>query len=123
MKNLASAFDFRATGGATSTGPSATSGPQFSVENVDEAKGKHAKLSSYFVDPTAAYDMSDWASTAGATARLAIDILKESSDACGPLKSVVGGLSTILMYYDVRFTCFSKPHTPLTFDTANDGEP
>ena len=117
-------FDFYEIGGATSNIPSVTSGPQFSVVNVDEAQGKHAKLSSYLVDPTAAYEnKSDWKSTAGASARLAVDLLKESSDAFGPLKSAVGGLSTILKYYDVRFNYLSKPHTPLTFETANVGEP
>ena len=61
------------------------------------------KLSSYVVDPTAAYEKkSDWKSTAYASAGLAIDVLKESSDAFTPLKSVVGGLSAILKYYDVR---------------------
>jgi hypothetical protein len=93
-----------ASGGATLDVPSA-SGEHVSVLNVDEALGKPAKLSSDLVDPTATYK-PDLGSTAGAAARLAIDVLKDSSDAFTPLKSVVGGLSLVLKYYDVWYTHF-----------------
>ena len=46
---------------------------------------------------------SDWKSTTYATTKLAINLVKESSDAFPPLKSVVGGLSAILDHCDVRF--------------------
>ena len=45
----------------------------------------------------------DWKSTAYATTKLAIDLVKESSDVFPPLKSVAGGLSAILDHCDVRF--------------------
>ena len=45
----------------------------------------------------------DWKSTAYATTKLAIDLVKESSDVFPPLKSVAGGLSAILNHCDVRF--------------------
>jgi hypothetical protein len=82
------------------------------------------KLSSRIVDPTAAYEnKANWKSTLHASAGLVIDVLKESSDAFTPLKSVAGGLSAILKHYDVRCAFFSQPYTPLTFEPANDGEP
>ena len=63
---------------------------------------KPVKLSDYTVDPTAAYEnKSNWKSTVYATAELAIDVVKESSDVFTPLKSVAGGLSAILKHYDV----------------------
>jgi hypothetical protein len=46
---------------------------------------------------------SDWGSTAYATTKLAINLVKESSDVFPPLKSVAGGLSAILDHCDVRF--------------------
>ena len=100
--------DLGATGGATPEGPFASDNhhpvPNIHyhppVPNVDG--NKPVKLSSYVVDPTAAYENKpDWKSTVYASAGLAIDVLKESSDAFTPLKSVVGGLSAILKYYDV----------------------
>ena len=61
------------------------------------------ELSSYIVDPTAAYENKpDWKSTLYASTGLVIDVVKESSDVFTPLKSVVGGLSAVLRYYDVR---------------------
>ena len=44
---------------------------------------------------------SDWKSTAYATTKLAINLVKESSDVFPPLKSVAGGLSAILNHCDV----------------------
>ena len=76
------------------------SGHPSPAPNVDE--GKPAKLSSYAIDPTAAYENKlNWKSTLYASAGLAVDVLKESSDAFTPLKSVAGGLSAILKHYDV----------------------
>ena len=46
---------------------------------------------------------SNWKSTAYATTKLVINLLKESADAFPPLKSAVGGLSVILDHRDVRF--------------------
>ena len=79
-----------ATGGATSqTAPVSTHHPP-------------APLSSYAIDPTAAYENKlGWKSTLYASAGLAVDVLKESSDVFTPLKSVAGGLSAILKHYDV----------------------
>ena len=95
-------FDLYSTGGAASGIPSA-SARHPSAHNVNE--NKPGNLSSYLVDPTAAYENKpELSSTAYASARLAIDVLKESSDAFAPLKSVAGGLSAILKHYDVRCT-------------------
>jgi len=49
---------------------------------------------------------SDWKSTAYATTKLAIDLVKESSDWFPPLKSVAGGLSAILNHCEVQ--CISS---------------
>ena len=45
---------------------------------------------------------SSWKSTAYSTTKLAINLVKESSDVFPPLKSVVGGLSAILDHCDVQ---------------------
>jgi len=49
---------------------------------------------------------SDWKSTAYATTKLAINLVKESSDVFPPLKSVAGGLSAILNHCEVQ--CISS---------------
>ena len=46
---------------------------------------------------------SDWKSTAYATTKLAINLVKEASDAFPPLKSVAGGLSAILSHCEVHY--------------------
>ena len=113
--------DLGVTGGTTSEIPSAPSHP-FLVPNVNE--NEPVELLSPIVDSTPAYqNKPNWKSTVHASAGLVIDVLKESSDACTPLKSVAGGLSTILKYYDVWCAHFFKPFTPLTFAPASDGEP
>ena len=48
-------------------------------------------------------------STAYSTTKLAIHLVKESSDAFAPLKSVAGGLSAILKHCDVR-SIYPAPH-------------
>ena len=81
---------------------------------------KYPKLSSYTVDPTAAYkNKPSWKSNLQASAGLFVDVLKESSDVCTPLKSVAGGLCAVLKYYDVWYACFARPFIPLTFEPAN----
>jgi hypothetical protein len=113
-------FNLCATGGVTSKIPSAsTQNPP--IPNVNG--GRPANLSSYVVDPTAAYENKPGLkSTVGASARLVIDVLKESSDAFTPLKSVVGGLSAVLKNYDVRHTHPAKQLTPLILKLASDGK-
>ena len=75
------------------------------------------KLSSYTVDPTAAYEKRpNRKSTVKASVRL-------GSDASTSLKSVAGALAAVLKHYDVRCACFTKPFAPLTFEQANDCEP
>jgi hypothetical protein len=62
------------------------------------------KLSGYTVDPIAAYENKpNLKPTLYAGARLAIGVVKESSDVFTPLKSVAGGLSAIIDCYDVRY--------------------
>ena len=86
-------FDFGTTG-AIKSGFSNFFGPR--------PDSKRPKLSSYTVDPAAAYkNKPSWKSTLRASAGLFIDVLKESSDVCTPLKSVAGGLCAVLKYYDV----------------------
>ena len=54
-------------------------------------------------DSSAAHEnVSNWKSTAYSTTKLAINLVKESSDVFPPLKSVVGGLSAILEHCDVQ---------------------
>ena len=100
------------TGGATSGIPAVPDNHP-PIPNVGGSKP--TKLSSYVVDPTAAYEKKpDWKSTAKTSARLAVDLLMESSDAFPPLKSVVGGLSAIQKKYDVRYAHFTKHLISLT---------
>lgn len=81
-------------------------------------RNKPTKLSSYIIDPTAAYENKpDWES-----ARLDIDVVKESPDVSPLLKSVVGGLSAVLRHYNVRYVYFTQPFIPLTFELAKDGD-
>jgi len=42
-----------------------------------------------------------WGSAAYSSTKVAIDVVKESSDVFPPLKSVVGGLAVVLKHYDV----------------------
>jgi hypothetical protein len=80
------------------------------IQSVLSQSQGHSKSSNYIVDPTAAYEKKpSWKSTAYATTKLAIDMVKESSDVFPPLKSVVGGLSAILQHCDVR-SIYSTPH-------------
>ena len=44
-----------------------------------------------------------WGSTASSSAKLVLRGVSELSDACGPLKSVAGGLCFILDNYEVRY--------------------
>ena len=105
--NLHLSFHFGATGGTASQIPS-ISGHHLPDPNVDGSETLN--LSTDVADPTAAYENKpNQKSTVYASARLAIDVLKESSDAFTPLKSVVGGLSAVLQYYDVRYPCFTNP--------------
>jgi len=50
---------------------------------------------------TASENKSDWKSTTYATTKLAINLVKESSDVFPPLKSVAGGLTAILNHCEV----------------------
>ena len=54
---------------------------------------------------------SDWKSTAYATTKLAINLVKETSDGFPPLKSVAAGLSAVLDHCEVR-SISSKLHRP-----------
>ena len=98
--NPSSQYDPGVIVGPTSKIPSVSD--HLPVPDVD--KSKPVELSSYIVDPTAAYENEpDWKSTLYASAGLVVDVVKESSDVFTPLKSVAGGLSAIMKYYDVRY--------------------
>jgi len=43
--------------------------------------------------------------TAYAAVRMAVEITKESSDLCLPLKAIVGAMSALMKNYDVRMSC------------------
>jgi hypothetical protein len=64
---------------------------------------------------------SNWKSTAYSSAKVVIDVVKESSDIFPPLKAAVGGLAAILKHYDVR-SISPTPSTILTITPANDGQ-
>jgi len=49
--------------------------------------------------------MDEIGKTAYAAVRMAVDITKESSDMCLPLKAVVGAISALMKNYDVRAFC------------------
>ena len=113
ISNLSLQSELGATGG-TSSQISSASGHHLPAPNVNESKP--LELSSYIVDPTAAYENKpNWKSTVYASAGLVIDVVKESSDVFTPLKSVAGGLSATLKHYDVRRGYFIQPAAPLTF--------
>ena len=64
--------------------------------------GQNSKLSKHTIDPSAIdKDKSERKSSVYATTKLAIEMVKESSDVFPPLKSVAGGLSAILNHCDV----------------------
>lgn len=48
--------------------------------------------------------------TVYAAIRMAVDITKESSDLCLPLKAVVGAISTLMKNYDVSAPCLRTEH-------------
>ena len=84
------------------------SGRHLRDPNVDE--NESGNISTCVANPIAAYENKpNPKSTVYASAGLAIDVLQESSDVFTPLKSVVGGLSAVLQYYDVRYPHFIKP--------------
>jgi hypothetical protein len=81
------------------------------------------KSSGYTADPeTAPESKSDWGSTAYATTKLAINLVKESSDVFPPLKSILGGLSAILDHCDVR-SISSKPTVHGSYDGPSKRSP
>ena len=79
--------------------------------NTDEDQTRSVPSDAHLtVDPVATHEnKSTWKSTAYSTTKLAINMVKESSDVFPPLKSVVGGLSAILQHCDVRSTSLTPP--------------
>ena len=65
---------------------------------------------------------SSWKSAAYASAKVVVDVVKESSDVFVPLKSVAGGLATILKHYDVWSISALLP-VALTVTSASDSQP
>ena len=64
---------------------------------------------------------SSWKSTAYSSTKVVIDVIKESSDAFPPLKSVASGLAAVLKHYDVR-SLSSIQSTILTIALASDNQ-
>jgi len=52
---------------------------------------------------------SSWMSAAYSSAKVVIDVVKESSDVFPPLKSVASGLAAVLKHYDVRSVSMTSP--------------
>ena len=57
---------------------------------------------------------TDWQTAYGA-ARMAVEIAKESSDSCPPLKAVVGAMSVLINNYDVSESCLRPEHLLIFF--------
>ena len=86
---------------------------------------RYPKLSSYTVDPAAAYENKpNRKSILQASTGHFVDVSKESSDACTPLKSVAGGLRAVLKYYDVWYACSANRlhHSLLNQQTVENRE-
>jgi len=83
-----------------------------SIPGRDRSNANHQKKSlDHTIDPRAtSKGKSRWGSTVYATTKLAINLVKESSDAFPPLKSVAGGLSAILNHCDVQYISLILPH-------------
>ena len=95
------------------TDPSLISSQYLSVPGRDQSDADPPESPDHTVDPGAAsVNKSSWTSTAYATTKLAINLVKESSDVFPPLKSVVGGLSAILNHCDVWYISFTPPRPP-----------
>lgn len=75
-----------------SSGDAANS-PVYSYFKQDPSAGEREPD---VVDESIYESISSWESTASATTKSFLDTVKESSDAFGPLKSLAGGLSSIL---------------------------
>ena len=98
-----------------------TTGNAGNRDRTRQKQSKQLNPSNYTVDPTAAYERRpSWKSTAYASTKLAINMVKESSDAFPPLKSVAGGLSAILQHCDVRSTSYTTLPMMLMAALAND---
>ena len=98
-------------GASSTTATTASEVPSISVPSTPShgvSGSEPSKLSSSGVDPATAKDNKpNWKSTLYAGAKIAVDVVKETSDAFTPLKSVAGGISAVLKYYDVCHYCFS----------------
>ena len=95
------------------------------VSDPTQSEGEHLKSQDRTPEQSAATNenksKSSWKSTAYASAKVVIDVVKESSDAFPPLKSAVGGLAAILKHCDVRSVSLA-PSMVLTIVPANDGQ-
>ena len=83
--------------------PRNTDSDTISNQNLPVPGSSLQKSSDHTVNPKAAPESgSGWKSTAYATTKLAVNLVKETSDAFPPLKAVAAGLSAILDHCDVR---------------------
>lgn len=79
---------------------------------------KRPNLSDYTVDPSAAYEKkTSWKSTAYSATKVAIYVVKESSDVFPALKTVAGVLFTILNHCDVWFIPLIPPAHGAYYDS------
>ena len=70
-----------------------------------EREGDEPNTGNENVGGSAAADENgpNWKSTASSSAKLVLRAVRDSADAFGPLKSVAGGLCSILDNYEVRY--------------------
>ena len=66
-------------------------------DHGEESRGKHQQ-------DTIGQHKDDWRSTVSASAKLLLYTVRVSADAFPPLKSIAGGLCSILENFEVRFT-------------------
>ena len=83
---------------------------------------KHLESSDPVPDQSVATENgSSWKSTAYSSAKMVINVVKESSDVFPPLKAAVGGLAAILKHCDV-WSISPTQSMMLTIAPANDGQ-
>ena len=80
------------------SGPIPQPGPPVVAGGDREQEGNEPNAGDESVEPSATPDQnkSDWKSTASASAKLLLRGVRDSADALPPLKSVTGGLCSIL---------------------------
>ena len=89
-------------------------------EVIGTEQDRQSELSEHAIESSATDENgSDREPTAYSTTKSAINLVKESTDAFTPLKSIGGRLSEILNHCDVQYTSHTTPPMMLTVVPAN----